>query len=472
MWRQIRERSTSRDGKKKGKKLVAAASVPNNLPTQEYIQYPTVKAAKREANALEAQLASLHDEMKSLRVECDRLIHKHLKADETQQQGSHLGESSSAYNTGGDSCRSASVTPEGTLPVMTSSLHSPPKCPSCIALYSNPPTPSIASTTSRPTSAERRQRNMTQRVQSTEMPVLVVDPTGAVVGRSHVPISPPIAVVPPILSLHPSDSVSSVKTYQSRNTIKENHSTNWKPSGSTLHIQSPKFRVPKFSIVARSPQVAPSTGQKHVPPQTSKSKPQPIEPIRQSEPDRFHPRLYMFDRPIDELGELSEGSAEEVDEQKEAEEQQPTTSKQEKGPVEYKWKVKRRCDGSRYVVKRPMRNQVLKKREAQLLRERTGISTDDDAMSGVKLGHFFNREERKRQLEHEKMRKIRQEEKINQAKEVITDKLIVDLAQRKMARRQAPLDGFVSTREYLSQRHSTTAQGPPPPAPILAVTTV
>ncbi|CAJ0572452.1 unnamed protein product, partial [Mesorhabditis spiculigera] len=139
-------------------------------------------------------------------------------------------------------------------------------------------------------------------------------------------------------------------------------------------------------------------------------------------------------------------------------------------PVEFKWKVKRRCDGTRYVVKRPVRNQVLKKREAQLNKERTGISTDDDAFSGVKLGHYFCREDRKKQLEHERMRKIRHEQRINQAKLANTDKLIVDMAYRKMARRQAPLDAFTSTREYLSQRHEQ--QGPPPPAPILAVTTV
>ncbi|CAJ0568577.1 unnamed protein product, partial [Mesorhabditis spiculigera] len=132
--------------------------------------------------------------------------------------------------------------------------------------------------------------------------------------------------------------------------------------------------------------------------------------------------------------------------------------------------VKRRCDGTRYVVKRPVRNQVLKKREAQLNKERTGISTDDDAFSGVKLGHYFCREDRKKQLEHERMRKIRHEQRINQAKLANTDKLIVDMAYRKMARRQAPLDAFTSTREYLSQRHEQ--QGPPPPAPILAVTTV
>ncbi|VDO25522.1 unnamed protein product [Heligmosomoides polygyrus] len=79
-------------------------------------------------------------------------------------------------------------------------------------------------------------------------------------------------------------------------------------------------------------------------------------------------------------------------------------------------KVKRRCDGSRYVVKRPARSQILKKRAAQLVRERTGISTDDDAMSELKLGHFHTREERKKHLEEERRRKIRNQQKLIESK--------------------------------------------------------
>ena len=91
-------------------------------------------------------------------------------------------------------------------------------------------------------------------------------------------------------------------------------------------------------------------------------------------------KLYMFDKPVEELQE------ELSDEGRPG----PSTRKEEEKPreevVQYKWKVKRRCDGTRYVVKRPIRSQILKKREAQLIRERTGLSTDDDAHSELKVG--------------------------------------------------------------------------------------
>ena len=51
--------------------------------------------------------------------------------------------------------------------------------------------------------------------------------------------------------------------------------------------------------------------------------------------------------------------------------------------------MKRRSDGSRYVVRRAVRGEVLKKREAEINRERTGISTDDDAMSDLKVIQNF-----------------------------------------------------------------------------------
>ncbi|VDM54910.1 unnamed protein product [Angiostrongylus costaricensis] len=136
----------------------------------------------------------------------------------------------------------------------------------------------------------------------------------------------------------------------------------------------------------------------------------------------------------------------------------------------YKWKVKRRCDGSRYIVKRPARNQILKKRAAQLVRERTGVSTDDDAMSELKLGHFHSREERKKHLEEERRRKIKNQQKIVELKISPANQTIVQLSQRKMQRQKEKmlLDGFVTTQEVLSQRNpDTTAKHG-----ILSVTTV
>ncbi|KAK5965032.1 hypothetical protein GCK32_019204, partial [Trichostrongylus colubriformis] len=92
-------------------------------------------------------------------------------------------------------------------------------------------------------------------------------------------------------------------------------------------------------------------------------------------------KLYIIEKPVEEANEISDdhggaaGPSETV----------PEHRIQTNDTIVYKWKVKRRCDGSRYVVKRPARSQILKKRAAQLIRERTGISTDDDAMSELKV---------------------------------------------------------------------------------------
>ena len=52
---------------------------------------------------------------------------------------------------------------------------------------------------------------------------------------------------------------------------------------------------------------------------------------------------------------------------------------------EREWKVKIRPDGSRYIARRPGRNRALKEREAELNEERSGVTTDDDAMSELKV---------------------------------------------------------------------------------------
>lgn len=84
-------------------------------------------------------------------------------------------------------------------------------------------------------------------------------------------------------------------------------------------------------------------------------------------------KVYQVDGQEDEIEEV-------VDEEKMAAKTDTTDT-----TVHYKWKVKRRGDGSRYIVKRPIRSQILKKREAQVYRERAPISTDDDAMSELKV---------------------------------------------------------------------------------------
>ncbi|XP_022252685.1 E3 ubiquitin-protein ligase PDZRN3-like isoform X1 [Limulus polyphemus] len=76
--------------------------------------------------------------------------------------------------------------------------------------------------------------------------------------------------------------------------------------------------------------------------------------------------------------------------------------------VKMEWKVKRRSDGSRYIAKRPLRNKFLKERALKINEERCGLTTDDDAMSDLKVGRYWPKEERKRHLERARDRKRRE----------------------------------------------------------------
>ncbi|XP_067384390.1 PDZ domain-containing protein 4-like isoform X1 [Channa argus] len=67
-------------------------------------------------------------------------------------------------------------------------------------------------------------------------------------------------------------------------------------------------------------------------------------------------------------------------------------------PQRMEWKVKVRSDGTRYVAKRPVRDRLLKARAMKIREERSGMTTDDDAASEMKQGRYWSKEERKQQL--------------------------------------------------------------------------
>ncbi|KAK6010613.1 hypothetical protein OSTOST_24355 [Ostertagia ostertagi] len=203
-----------------------------------------------------------------------------------------------------------------------------------------------------------------------------------------------------------------------------------------------RFRIPSLSIVIRE-----QNKQNHGPNIATQQKvpmPKYFRSIQTKE------KLYIIEKPVEETNEISDDHGAAAGPSKRA----PDQPSQTNGHYLF---VKRRCDGSRYVVKRPARNQILKKRAAQLIRERTGISTDDDAMSELKLGHFHTREERKKHLEEERRRKIRNQQKLIESKISPADQMIVQLSQRKMQRRKEKmlLDGFVTTQEVLSPTDRT-----------------
>uniref|UniRef100_A0A336LYS1 CSON008323 protein n=1 Tax=Culicoides sonorensis TaxID=179676 RepID=A0A336LYS1_CULSO len=74
------------------------------------------------------------------------------------------------------------------------------------------------------------------------------------------------------------------------------------------------------------------------------------------------------------------------------------------------WKVKRRQDGTRYIVRRPCnRSKVLRERANKIAEERNELTTEDDTVSEIKLGRFWSKEDRKKHMEKAKERRVRQE---------------------------------------------------------------
>uniref|UniRef100_A0A8C7NMZ3 PDZ domain-containing protein n=1 Tax=Oncorhynchus mykiss TaxID=8022 RepID=A0A8C7NMZ3_ONCMY len=83
-------------------------------------------------------------------------------------------------------------------------------------------------------------------------------------------------------------------------------------------------------------------------------------------------------------------------------------------------KVKIRSDGTRYVAKRPVRDRLLKARAIKIREERSGMTTDDDAVSEMKQGRYWSKEERKQQLlrarEHRQRREFMMQSRLDYLK--------------------------------------------------------
>lgn len=74
------------------------------------------------------------------------------------------------------------------------------------------------------------------------------------------------------------------------------------------------------------------------------------------------------------------------------------------------WKVKRRQDGSRYIVRRPIRHRLLRNRTMRINEDRVEeLTTEDDTISEVKIGKYWTKEERKKHMEKSRERRSRQE---------------------------------------------------------------
>ncbi|CDQ69146.1 unnamed protein product [Oncorhynchus mykiss] len=152
------------------------------------------------------------------------------------------------------------------------------------------------------------------------------------------------------------------------------------------------------------------------------------------------------------------------------------------------WKVKVRSDGSRYVAKRPVRDRLLKARAMKIREERSGMTTDDDAVSEMKMGRYWSKEERKQQLlrarEQRRRREFMMQSRLDflreshgggqhgatQGQEPTT---ILELSHRRSQKKRSRriLDNWITIQELLA--HGTRSpDGKKVYNPLLSVTTV
>ncbi|KAG7523433.1 PDZ domain-containing RING finger protein 4-like isoform X1 [Solea senegalensis] len=149
------------------------------------------------------------------------------------------------------------------------------------------------------------------------------------------------------------------------------------------------------------------------------------------------------------------------------------------------WKVKIRSDGTRYITKRPVRDKILKERALKIKEERSGgMTTDDDAMSEMKMGRYWSKEERKQHLvrakEQRKRREFMQRSRLESLKENPQSSSegrkevsIIELSHKKMMKKRNKkiLDNWMTIQELMT--HGTKApEGAKVHNAFLSVTTV
>ncbi|KAG7477508.1 hypothetical protein MATL_G00070310 [Megalops atlanticus] len=155
--------------------------------------------------------------------------------------------------------------------------------------------------------------------------------------------------------------------------------------------------------------------------------------------------------------------------------------------------VKVRSDGSRYVAKRPVRDRLLKARAMKIREERSGMTTDDDAVSEMKMGRYWSKEERKQQLmrarEYRRRREFMMQSRLDCLREreqqgaaadgkpgqqgAPQEASILELSQRKSMKKRSRriLDNWITIQELLA--HGTRSpDGKKVYNPLLSVTTV
>ncbi|XP_061642512.1 E3 ubiquitin-protein ligase PDZRN3-B isoform X1 [Phyllopteryx taeniolatus] len=146
------------------------------------------------------------------------------------------------------------------------------------------------------------------------------------------------------------------------------------------------------------------------------------------------------------------------------------------------WKVKIRSDGTRYITKRPIRDKLLRERALRIHEERSGMTTDDDAISELKMGRYWSKEERKqhavRSKEQRQRREFMKQSRADCLKEQVSleDKKepnIIELSNKKMMKKRNKkiFDNWMTIQELLT--HGTKSpDGTKVYTSLLSVTTV
>ncbi|KAM8821550.1 PDZ domain-containing RING finger protein 4 isoform 1-T1 [Eudromia elegans] len=127
------------------------------------------------------------------------------------------------------------------------------------------------------------------------------------------------------------------------------------------------------------------------------------------------------------------------------------------------WKVKIRSDGTRYITKRPVRDRILKERALKIKEERSGMTTDDDTMSEMKMGRYWSKEERKQHLVRAKEQRRRREFMMRSRLECLKESPqsgsegkkeinIIELSHKKMMKRRNKkiLDNWMTIQELMT----------------------
>nr|XP_020455361.1 PDZ domain-containing RING finger protein 4-like isoform X2 [Monopterus albus] len=134
------------------------------------------------------------------------------------------------------------------------------------------------------------------------------------------------------------------------------------------------------------------------------------------------------------------------------------------GEPRLEWKVKVRADGTHYVARRPARDRILRERALRIREERSGgMTTDDDAMSEMKMGRYWSKEERKQHLararEQRKRREFMQKSRLECLREGPASGAegrkeinILELSHKKMMKKRNKkiLDNWMTIQELMS----------------------